>query len=189
MAVDFMRANVCALIKMMRCLAPRTMQRHNVGARQQTLQRCVMLAPQCRFVFGRRATARVIGDAHAQRQACATCSFLGDATEADQPQRFSFDIGAQQLRRRPSRPLTRSQCALAFAGAPARHQDQQQRQLGRRICQCVGRIGDDQVGLLCRGQVDVFIAGAEVGDDLGFQPGVAAASPSSLSVMVGDSAS
>ena len=89
---------------------------------------------------------------------------LRDAAKAHKTQRLARNVLAQQMGRAPTGPATGAQLALAFAGAPRRHQHQQDSKVSRRVGQDVGRIGYRYCPRRGGIDVDVVEANAEVAD-------------------------
>ena len=99
---------------------------------------------------------------HPETMVTTLCDRLADPAQPDDAHAAPRHRIPQHLRRSPAFPAPGAQQPLAFARAPRRGQDQEQRDICGGIGHCTGRVGDDHARRLCRRHVDVVIAHAEI---------------------------
>jgi hypothetical protein len=96
----------------------------------------------------------------------APCDDLADPPHADDAQALAGHLGADHEGRAPVAPFAGAHQTLALAGAPRRTEHEQKGDLGGRVAQHVGGVGDDNAAPLGRLEVDVIDADRHVGDHL-----------------------
>ena len=118
----------------------RHVQRDDVRRRQQAIER-----------HRARCAGSAAGARDVQRRACRTPPRArprpADAAEADDAELLAAQLGAEHEVERPALPAAAPDQALAF-GQPARDaEDQRPGEIGGRLGQHVGRVGDDDAAL------------------------------------------
>ena len=87
-----------------------------------------------------------------------------DASQSHDSDHRAAQLPAQELVRLPAGPAPGAHEPLPLAQPPGRRQHQCHRQLGRRVREHVGRVGDDHAALAARCHIHVVVADREVGD-------------------------
>ena len=136
--------------------AERAVERDDVGARQQLLE-CEMARPELRLDLARRTPAPRVGDLHPECPRPAR-GRLADLPEPDDPERLALDPRAQHEEHAPRPRRLRPDEPLALTQAPGRHQDECEREIGRRLGQDARRVRHDDAAPSARRDVDVVVA-------------------------------
>ena len=89
-----------------------------------------------------------------------------NAAEADQAELLASQFHAQHVVQRPATPGTGADDAFTFAQAARHRQDQRPGEVGARIGQHVGRVGDRHAARAAGRHVDVVVAHRDGGHDL-----------------------
>ena len=135
------------------------MQRDDVRCRQQPIERHV------RRVRNVRASRARVGDGHAERRRLVG-DRAADAADADEAELLAAQLHAEHVVERPAAPRAGAHHALAFAEPPRDREDQAPGEIGARVGQHVGRVGDGDAARAAGRHVDVVVADRDVGDDL-----------------------
>jgi len=110
---------------------------------------------------------RAIVVVHTQSKCgCAQRDRLPDAPHAEDAEAKSTQRSAKKQRRRPSSPLTASQCGFRRCRSTGRSEDQEQRKIRDGIREDVGRIEDGQPPRRRCGQIDVIVPNGVGSKDL-----------------------
>src|SRR5688572_16394180 len=136
------------------------MDRDDIGRREQLGELHRAGAPGERDVG---ATAGV-DDRHPEPEPAAR-DRVADPAEPDDPERRAGEVDAEQEIERPALPLPRADQPLALAEPARGGEDQREREVGGRLGQDVGRVGDRDAERGRGGDVDVVGPDRGVGDD------------------------
>ena len=140
-------------------------QRHDVGRVQQAIEGDV-------FGAGQVDIARLrVDDAHAE-DGRPRGNGASDATDADEPELLPVQLGAEHEIERPAFPRAAADNALAFSKPARDGENQRPGEVGNRLGQHVGRVGDDDTARRRVSDVDVVEADRNIGDDLQLRRGV-----------------
>ncbi len=133
----------------------RDVQADDVRARQQLVQ-CRDETRQTRVV------PRGVDHFHVETR-CSLSHGLADTAESDQPERRAVHVTRQVGAESPALPAALPKIPLGVGGQSCRREDQEERQVGRRVVEHPRRVahGDTQVG--SRGDVDVVVPDGGVG--------------------------
>ena len=155
--------------QMARRLTQRDVQAHNVRALEELVQR--------RDESGEAGVmASGVDDLHFEALR-ALGDRAGDAPEADQAERCPMDVPGQMRSEPPPGPSAFPQVALGIRRQTGGREDQEERQIRRRIVEHPGGVADRDTHRGCRNDVNVVVAHGRIGHDLeppgptGFQDG------------------
>ncbi len=141
----------------MRCLVSGregNVEGDDVGLREEPVERELLV----------RARPAGVDDAHAERLR-EPGDLPADTAEAHDPERLPGETLAQHERRRERPLVSPADEPVPLHHAPEQGEHERDRQLGGRLGEHIGGIGDHDAPPRCFGQVDAVIPDSEVRDD------------------------
>jgi len=149
--------------------AQRHVQRHHVRFGQQRVQ-VPPGDPQLALTGGLQAMGGGVEDGHAEPGRAARHR-LADAAEADDAERPPPQLHPEQELRRPDPRPPRPQPPVTLGDPPPTRQQQRPGQVGGRLGEHVGSIGDSDAPAAALGHVHVVVADRVVGHHPQLRPG------------------
>jgi len=155
-------AQLARVDEMVRLLVVERVQRNEVTLAQQGIHVHILRPNLLRIRLRLQVAVENphVEAARALRQ-CET-----DAAEPDDAQRLVVDVGAHQQRRRPPFVFAAAHVAVGLDDAPRDRHQQHPGQVGGRVVEYAGGVGDRNAALGRGRDIDVVVADGVVGDEL-----------------------